>query len=120
MCSHSNLKSRQIQAYHRKRYCDFTIQRCYSSQPKKHFCHTKLQTRVIRVVPSTFLYLIANWTSDPKSIEEILAVLKSALKLLITSFQYGQQLAFLENQKKFFKVQCAPWLPWPQTCNLIF
>ena len=36
---------RQIQAYHRKTYCDFNIQRCYSSQQKKKkFCHTKLQT----------------------------------------------------------------------------
>ena len=66
---------------------------------KKHFCHTKLQTRVIRVVLYKlqtkvnrvvlykFLYLIANWSSDPKPIKEILAILKSALKLLITSFQ---------------------------------
>ena len=65
---------------------------------KKHFCHKKLQTRVIRVVLSKFLHLIANWSSDPKPIKEILAILKSALKLLITSFQYGQQMAFLENQ----------------------
>ena len=50
------------------------------------------------MVLSEFLYLIANWSSDPKPIKEILAILKSALKLLITSFQYGQQMASLENQ----------------------
>ena len=50
------------------------------------------------MVLSKFLYLIANWSSDPKPIKEILVILKSALKLLITSFQYGQQIAFLENQ----------------------
>ena len=32
-CVHiASQKIRQIQAYHRKAYCDFTIQRCYSSQ----------------------------------------------------------------------------------------
>ena len=71
------------------------------------------------MVLSKFLYLTANWTSDPKPIKEILAILKSALKLLITSFQYGKQMAFLENQKNFFKVQSAPWLLRQQTCILI-
>ena len=86
-CVHiASQKIRQIQAYHRKKYCDLTTQRC-SSQKKKHFCHTKLQTKVIGVVLYKFLYLIANWSSDPKPIKEILAILKSALKLLITSFQ---------------------------------
>ena len=61
---------------------------------QKHFCHTKLQTRVIRVVLSKFLYLIANWSSDPKPIKEILVILKSALKLLITSFQLENQIIF--------------------------
>ena len=91
-------KIRQIQAYHRKTYCDFNIQRCYSSQQKNHFCHTKLQTIIIKVVLSKFLYLVANWTSYPKPIKEALAILKSPLKLLITSFHKWQQLAFLENQ----------------------
>ena len=54
---------------------------------EKHFCHTKLQTRVIRVVLYKLLYLIANWSSDPQPIKEIPAILKFALKLLITSFQ---------------------------------
>ena len=45
-------KIRQIQAYHRKTYCDFNIQRCYSSQQKNHFRHTKLQTIIIEVVLS--------------------------------------------------------------------
>ena len=58
-------------------YKDVTI------HSEKHFCHTKLQTRVIRVVLSKFLYLTANWFSDPKAIKEILAILKSALKLFI-------------------------------------
>ena len=73
---------------------------------KKHFCYTKLQTRVSRVVLFTFLHLIGNWSSDPKPIKEILAILKSALKLLITSFQYGQQMAFLENQIIFKSSVC--------------
>ena len=101
---------RQIKAYHRKNYCDFSIQRCYSSQQKNHFCQTKLQTIIIKVVLSKFLYLIANWTSYPKPIKEALAILKSPLKLLIASFYNGQQLAFLENQIIFFKVHSAPWL----------
>ena len=34
-CVHiASQKIRQIQACHRKTYCDFTIQRCYSSQQK--------------------------------------------------------------------------------------
>ena len=58
------------------------------------------------VVLSKFLYLIANWSSDPKPIKEILATLKSALKLLITSFQYGQQMEFAENQIIFKSSIC--------------
>ena len=65
---------------------------------KKFFCNTKLQTITINVVLSKFLYLIANWASYPKPIKEALAILKSPLKLLITSSYNGQQLAFLENQ----------------------
>ena len=65
---------------------------------EKNFCHTKLQTIIIKVVFSKFLYLIANWTSDPKPIEETLTILKSPLKLFITSSYNGQQLVFLENQ----------------------
>ena len=58
------------------------------------------------MVLSKFLYLIANWSSDPKPIKEILAIFKSALKLLITSFLYGQQMAFLENQIIFKSSVC--------------
>ena len=59
-CVHiASQKIRQIQAYHRKSivislYKDVTL------HSKKQFCHTKLQTRVIKVVLSKFLYLIAN------------------------------------------------------------
>ena len=53
-----------------------------------------------------FLYLIANWSPEPKPIKEILSILKSALKLLITSFHYGQQMAFLENQISFKSSVC--------------
>ena len=65
---------------------------------EKENCHTKLQTIIIKVVLSKYLYLLANWTSYPKPVKEALAILKSPLKLLITSFYNGQQLAFLENQ----------------------
>ena len=108
---------RQMQGYYRKTYCDFTG--TLHSRKKKHFCHTKLQTIIIKVAFSKFLYLIANWTSYPKPIKEALTILKSPLKLLITSSYNGQQLVFIENQI-FFKVPYAPWLPWQQTCILIF
>ena len=90
---HQQIK--QIQAYHRKTYCDFNVT---LHSRKNIFCHTKLQTIIIKVVLSKFLYLMANWTSYPKLIREALAILKSPLKLLITSSFNGQQLAFLENQ----------------------
>ena len=69
-----------------------------STAEKNIFCRTKLQTIIIKVVLSKFLYLIVNWTSYPKPIKEALAILKSSLKLLITSAYNGQQLAFQENQ----------------------
>ena len=69
---------RQIQAYHGKSYCDFNV--TLHSRKKNIFCHTKLQTIIIKVVLSKFLYLIANWTSYPKPIKEALAILKSLLK----------------------------------------
>ena len=86
---------RQIQAYHRKKYCDFNVT---LHSRKRNFCRTKLQTIIIKVFFSKFLYLIANWTPYPKPIKEALTVLKSPLKLLITSSYNGQQLVFLENQ----------------------
>ena len=44
-------------------------------------------------------YLIASWTSYPKPIKGALTIiLKSPLKLLITSSYNGKQLVFLENQ----------------------
>ena len=58
---------------------------------------------LIEVVFSQFLYLIANWTPYPKPIKEALTILKSPLKLLITSSYNGQQLVFLENQIIFGK-----------------
>ena len=59
---------RQIQAYHRKTYCDFNV--TLHSKKTTFFCHTKLQTIIIKVVLSMVLYLIANWTSYPKPIKE--------------------------------------------------
>ena len=64
---------------------------------KRNFCHTKLQTIIIKVGFSKFLYLIANWTPYPKPIKEALTILNSPLKLLITSSFNGKQLVFLEN-----------------------
>ena len=77
-----------------KTYCYFnaTLYR-----RKRNFCHTKLETIIIEVGFSKFLYLIANWTPYPKLIREALTILKSPLKLLITSSFNGQQLVFLEN-----------------------
>ena len=85
---------RKIQAYHGKTYCDFKV----TLHSRKKFCHTKLQTIIIKVVFFQVLNLIANWTSYPKPIKEALIILKSPLKLLITSSYNGQQLVFLENQ----------------------
>ena len=73
---------------------------------KEIFCHTKMQTIIIKVVFSKFLYLIANWTPYPKPIKEALTILKSSLKLLITSSYNGQQLVFLENQIIFKSSIC--------------
>ena len=91
----SNQQIRQIQAYRRKTYCAFDVT---LHSRKRNFCHTKMQTIIIKVVFSKFLYLIANWTPYPKPIKEALTILKSPLKLLITSSYNGQQLVFLENQ----------------------
>ena len=77
-----------------KSYCYFNVT---LHSRKRHFCHTKLQTIIIEVGFFKFLYLIANWTPYPKPIKEALTILKSPLKLLITSSFNGQQLVFLEN-----------------------
>ena len=77
------------------------------TEEKNIFCHTKSQTITIKVVLSKFLYLIANWTSYPKPIKEALVILKSPLKLPITSSYNVQKLAFLENQI-FFKSSVCP------------
>ena len=90
-------KIRQIQAYHRKTYCDFNV----TFTAGKNICHTKLKTIIINVVFSKFLYLIANWTSYPKPIKKALTILKSPLKLLITSSYNGQQLVFLGKSNIF-------------------
>ena len=70
------------------------------NREKLMFLATLLKTIIIKVVLfSKFLYLIANWTSYPKPIKGTLGIiLKSPLKLLITSCYNGQQLVFLENQ----------------------
>ena len=69
------------------------------NREKLMFQATLLKTIIIKVVFSKFLYLIANWTSYPKPIKGALTIiLKSPLKLLITSSYNGQQLVFLENQ----------------------
>ena len=73
----------------------------FTAEKKNIFCHTKLQTIIIKVVLSKFLYLILNWTSYPKPIKEVLPVLKSPLKLLIASPYNRQQLPFPENQITF-------------------
>ena len=52
--------------------------------------------------------------------KEALVILKSPLKLLITSSYNGQQLAFLENKINFLKVQSVTLLPLQQTCIFIF
>ena len=91
----SSQQIRQIQAYHRKTYCDFNVT---LHSRKRNFCHAKLQTIIIMVVFSKFLCLIADWTPYPKPIKEALTILKSPLKLLITSSYNGQHLVFLENQ----------------------
>ena len=79
-CGHlASQNIRQIQAYHRKNLLLFHYTKMLLFTAKA-FLYTKLQTRVNRVVLSKFLYLIANWSSDPKPIEEMLAVLQSAIK----------------------------------------
>ena len=70
----------------------------FTVEKKNIFCHTKLQTIIVKVVLSKFLYLIANWTTYPKPIKEALTILKSPLKLLITISYNGKQLVFVENQ----------------------
>ena len=77
-----------------KTYCYFNVT---LHSRKRNFCHTKLQTIIIKVGFSKFLYLIANWTPYPKPIKEALTILKSPLKLLITSSFNEQQLVFLEH-----------------------
>ena len=71
---------------------------CYSSQKKKHFLSYKVANN--NCLGGSFQVLIfdSKLESDPKPAKEALGKLKSPLKLLITSFHNGQQLAFLENQ----------------------
>ena len=72
---------RQIQAYHGK----LIVISMLPFTAEKNFCHTKLQTIIIKVVFSKFLYLIANWTHYPKPIKEALTILKFSIK--ITHYQ---------------------------------
>ena len=77
-----------------KTYCYFNVTLL---SIKRNFCYTKLQTIIIKVGFSKFLYLIPNWTPYPKPIKGALTLLKSSLEFLITSSFNGQQLAFQEN-----------------------
>ena len=70
----SSQQIRQIEAYHRKTYRDFNVT---LHSRERNFCHTKMQTIIIEVVFSKFLYLIANWTPYPKPIKEALTILQS-------------------------------------------
>ena len=76
-----------------KTYCYFSVT---LHSRKRNFCHTKLQTIIIKVGFSKFLYLIANWTPYPKPIKKALTILKSRSKLLITNSFNGQQLVAVE------------------------
>ena len=91
-----------------KTYCYFNVT---LHSRKRNFCHTKLQTIIIKVGFSKFLYLIANWTPYPKPTKEALTILKSPSKLLITNSFNGQQLVAVEiNSRKlnnFLKVPYA-------------
>ena len=70
---------------------------------KTFFCHTKLQTIIIKVVLSKVLYLIATWTSYPKPIKEALAILRSPLKLLITSSYKRRTIIFFPTRYRDFQ-----------------
>ena len=65
---------------------------------KEIFVIQKCKPIISKVVFSKFLYLMANWTPYQKPIKEALTILKSQLKLLITSSYNVQKLVFLENQ----------------------
>ena len=73
----------QIQAYHRKKL--IVISMLPFTEEKRNFCHTNLQTIIVKAGFYKFLYLIANWTPYPKPIKGALTILKSPLKLFITS-----------------------------------
>ena len=96
----SSQQNRQIQAYHRKTYCDFNVT-LYSR--KRNFCHTKMQTIIIKVVFFQVLIFDSKLDTLPKTYQGGTNYIKSPLKLLITSSFYGQQLVFLENQIIFYK-----------------
>ena len=105
----SSHQIRQVQACNRKKtYCYFNVT---LHSRKRNFCHTKLQTIIIKVGFSKFLYLIANWTPYQKPIKEALTILKSPSKLLITNSFNGQQLVAVEiisrNLNYFLKVPYA-------------
>ena len=91
----NDISSRQIQAYHRETYCDFNVT---LHSRKRFFCHTKMQTIIIKVVLFQVLIFDSKLDTLPKPIKEALTIIKSPLKLLITSSYNGQQLVFLENQ----------------------
>ena len=80
-----SLKVIQIQAYHRKTYVDFNINKSYSSQQKSIFVVQSCKKELLR-----WFFPILKFDNKldilPKPMKETLAILKSALKLPITSF----------------------------------
>ena len=72
---------KKIQAYHRKTCCNFSV--TLHRRKKNIFCQAKLQTIIIKVVLSKFFD--SKLDILPKTYQGVLAILKSPLKLLITS-----------------------------------
>ena len=60
----SNQQIRQIHAYHRKTYCDFNVT---LHSRKRNFCHTKMQTIIIKVVFFQFLIFDSKLDTLPKT-----------------------------------------------------
>ena len=65
-----------------KTYCYFNVT---LHSRKRNFCHTKLETIIIKMGFSKFLYLIANWTPYPKLIKGSTNYIKISIK--ITHYQ---------------------------------
>ena len=91
----SSQQIRQIQAYHRKTYCGFSV---ILHSRKRNFCHTKLQTIIIKVAFFQVLMFGSKLDTLPKTYQGGTNYIKISTKLLITSSYNGQELVFLENQ----------------------